>query len=174
MQFNFRRQTGATLIEIIMVVALIAVITIGSFMYYNSASQASKVQEALTGLDAISQIIQNQYATSTNYSGLTEGVVVNSGSVASNIKSSVAGNLKHPWSAVAAAVTIGVNPAAVPAASSFLITYTLVPQGACVDLVSKAFNKYPLIRVNGTSITNAGVSSVACTTTSNTIAFTQN
>lgn len=174
MQLNFRRSAGATLIEIIMVVALIAIITIGSFLYYNSASQASKVQEALSELDAISVVVQNMYATSTNYAGLSEAVVVNAGSVASNIKSSVAGNLKHPWDATAAAVTLAVNPAAVPVASSFLITYTLIPQGSCVDLVGKAFNRFPAIRVNGTSISNAGIAATACTNTTNTIAFTQN
>lgn len=174
MQLNYRRASGATLIEIIMVVALIAIITIGSFLYYNSASQASKVQEALSELDAISTIVQNMYATSPNYSGLSEAVVVNSGSVASNIKSSVVGNLKHPWDVTAAAVTLTANPAAVPTASSFLITYTLIPQGACVDLVGKAFNRFPAIRVNGTSITNAGIAATACTNTTNSIVFTQN
>lgn len=174
MQLHIRRSAGATLIEIIMVVALIAIITIGSFLYYNSASQASKVQEALSELDAISTIVQNMYATSTNYSGLSEAVVVNSGSVASNIKSTVAGNLKHPWDSTAAAVTLTANPAAVPTASSFLITYTLLPQGACVDLVAKAFNRFPAIRVNGTSISNAGIAATACTNTTNTVVFTQN
>lgn len=174
MQLSYRRASGATLIEIIMVVALIAIITIGSFLYYNSASQASKVQEALSGLEAISTIVDNMYATSANFSGLTEAVVVNSGSVQSNIKSTVVGNLKHPWDSTAAAVTLGVNPAAVPVASSFLITYTLVPQGACVDLVGKAFNKFPAIRVNGTSIANAGTAATACSNTTNTIAFTHN
>lgn len=174
MQLNYRRSSGATLIEIIMVVALIAIITIGSFLYFNSASEASKVQEALSELDAISTIVQNMYATSPNYSGLSEAVVVNSGSVASNIKSSVAGNIKHPWDVTAAAVTLAANPAAVPVASSFLITFTLIPQGACVDLVGKAFNRYASIRVNGTSITNAGIAATACTNTTNSIVFTQN
>lgn len=174
MQLNIRRSAGATLFEIIMVVGLMAVITIGSFMYYNSASQQSKVQEALSELDSISTIVQNIYATSTNYSGLSETVVVNSGSAGSNIKSSIVGQLKHPWDSSTAAVVLAANLAVVPVASSFLITYTLIPQGACVDLVSKAFNRYPAIRVNGTSITNAGTASLACSGTANTIVFTQN
>lgn len=174
MQIHYRRATGATLIEIIMVVALIALMTIGSLLYYNSASQASKVQEALSGLDAISTVVQNMYATSANYSGLSEAVVVNSGSVANNIKSSVVGNLKHPWDSTAAAVTLAANMAAVPTASSFIITYTLLPQGACVDLVGKAFNRFASIRVNGTAISNAGIAAAACSNTWNSVAFTQN
>jgi type II secretory pathway pseudopilin PulG len=174
MQLHFRRAVGATLVEIIMVVAIIAVFTIGALAYFNTASQGSKVQEALSGLDTISTVIQNQFATSPNYLGLTEMMVVNSGGIQANLKSTTAGHLKNPWSADAAAVTIGVNPAAVPAASSFLITYTLIPQGACVDLVSKAFNRFPSIKINSTTVLNAGTAATACVSPTNTLVFTSN
>lgn len=172
MQLNFKRAVGATLIEIIMVVALISIFTIGAFTYFSTASEGSKVQEALSGLDTISTVIQNQFATSPNYLGLTELMVVNAGSIQANLKSVNAGHLKHPWSSDPSAVTVSINPAAVPANSSFLITYTLVPQGACIDLVSKAFNKFPSIRVNATTVVTAGTAATACVSPTNTIAFT--
>jgi Tfp pilus assembly protein PilE len=174
MQLHFRRAVGATLMEIIMVVAIIAIFTIGALAYFNTANQSSKVQEALSGLDTLAMVIQSQYATSPNYLGLTELMVVNSGGVQPNLKSATAGHLKNPWSADAAAVTIGVNPAAVPVGSSFLITYTLIPQGACVDLVAKAFNKFPSIRINSTNVVTAGTGATACVSPTNTLIFTSN
>lgn len=172
MQLHFKRSVGATLIEIIMVVAIIAIFTIGSFSYYNTASQGNRVQEALSGLDTISTVIQSQFATSPDYVGLTESVVVVSGGIQANLKSVNVGHLKHPWSSDTGAVTIGINPAAVPANTSFLITYAQVPQGACVDLVSKAFNKFPSIRINSTAVTTVGTAATACVSPDNTIVFT--
>lgn len=175
MNISIRRQAGATLVEIIMVVALIAIITIGSFLYFNAADNGAKVKAAMSSLESITTIIQNQFATSTNYTGLTEAVVRNSGGVSSNLASSTAGHLKHPWSQVAAAVGISVNPAAVPVASSFMITFTLVPQGACVDLAGKSINKFSAITINGTPVVNASTPGTSCSSsTSNTMVFTSN
>lgn len=174
MKINVSRQVGATLIEVIMVVALIALIVIGSLLYYNTASHSNKVREAVSGLNAMSSIIENMYATQPNYVGLNEALVVNSGSVQANIKSTVAGNLKHPWSQEAVGVTVASDATSIPANKSFIITFTKLPKGACIDLAMQVFSTYPQVRVNGTLLLTGGQAAIACTSEKeNTMAFTQ-
>lgn len=175
MQLNLRRQAGATLIEIIMVVALIAIITIGALTYFNSASESSKVQESVSGLTGITAVIRNQFASQGDYNGLTEQVAFRSTNVPVTMKSSVnTDHLRHPWSQTAAAVTL------VPAASpfdSFDIRFSELPQGACVEITSKVYKSFERLSVNGTAITpttGAATASVACVAgNANYIVFTQ-
>ncbi len=174
MNLNFRRNAGATLIEVIMVVALIALIIIGSLLYYNTASHASKVREAVSSIGAKVTILQNMYATQPSYSGISELVVVNSGSVQHNIKSTLAGELKHPWDQTAGAVTVSVDPVAMPLGSAFRITYNFIPKGACVDIASQAFSSFPAIYINGVQLSNAGTGAIVCVDGSiNSIGFVQ-
>ncbi len=175
MQLNFRRQAGATLIEIIMVVALIAIITIGALTYYNSASESSKVQETVSGLTGITSVVRNQFASQGDYNGLTEALVYRSTSVPNNMKSVVnTDHLRHPWSQTAAAVT--VVPAGSPYAT-FTIRLAELPRGACVEISSKVYKSFEGTSVNGTAITaatGAATTSMACNdTNTNWIELTQ-
>lgn len=175
MQLHIKRQTGATLIEIIMVVALIAIITIGALTYYNSASESSKVQEAVGGLTGLSAVIRNQFQSQGDYQGLTEALVFRSTNVPVNMKSVVnTDNLRHPWSQTAAAVLVA--PAASPYAN-FTITFAELPRGACVEITSKVYKSFTSMTVNGTTVTpttGAATASLACTdTNTNVLVFTQ-
>ena len=95
MQLNFKRQAGATLIEIIMVVALIAIITIGALTYYNSANQSTKVQETVTGLTSLTSVIRNQFSSQGHYLGLDEQVVASFGNVPKTMRVDDTSELKH-------------------------------------------------------------------------------
>lgn len=175
MQLNFKRQAGATLIEIIMVVALIAIITIGALTYFNSASESSKVQESVSALTGLSAVVRNQFQSQGDYNGLTESLLFRSTNVPVSIKSTVnADQLRHPWSQTAASVL--VVPAGSPYAT-FTITFAELPRGACVEITSKVYKNFEGMTVNGTSVTpttGAATASLSCTdTNTNVLTFTQ-
>lgn len=175
MQLHIKRQTGATLIEIIMVVALIAIITIGALTYYNSASESSKVQEAVGGLTGLSAVVRNQFQSQGDYQGLTEALLFRSTNVPVNMKSTVnTDQLRHPWSQTAASVLIA--PSGSPFAT-FDITFAELPRGACVEITSKVYKSFESMTVNGTTVTpttGAATASLSCTdTNTNVLKFTQ-
>jgi type II secretory pathway pseudopilin PulG len=145
MQLNFKRQAGATLIEIIMVVALMAIITIGALTYYNSASQSSKVQETVTTLTALTSMIRNQFSAQGNYTGLDEVVVAAFGNVPKTMRVDDTTDLKHPWSSAANAVKIGpMNGAGT--ASEFYVQLADLPTRACTDIVTKTFKSFGVLK----------------------------
>ena len=161
MQLNFKRQAGATLIEIIMVVALMAIITIGALVYYNSASQSAKVQEAVTSLTSLTSIIRNQFSSQGNYAGLSEQVVAAFGNVPKTMRVDDTTQLKHPWSSANNAVMIGPIAGA-GSADEFYIQLANIPARACTDIVTKTFKSFGVL--TGTAGTAPTVSTGTYTT----------
>ncbi len=176
MKLNFKRQAGATLIEIIMVVALIAIITIGALVYYNSAQDGSRVSEAVAGVTALSAVVRNQFSTQGNYTGVTAGVVMQFGGVPESLivrNGTTPVNLKHPWNNANGSVTI--NPATTTGADdSFEITFLQVPAKICNDLVSKTYRHFLRAEVNNAPVTSVATITAACGTAGNvSISLTQ-
>jgi Tfp pilus assembly protein PilE len=173
MKLNFRRQAGATLIEIMMVVALMAVITIGALVYFNSANESSKVQDATAGLTAMTSVIRNQFATQGDYNGLTDTVAMKFGNVPESMlmrtgtgSTSTPSRFKHPWNQNTGAVTIASATTNV-ADDSFKITYALVPAASCVDLMTRTFRHFDIAQVGGTTVTSVATITSACGTSGN-------
>jgi type II secretory pathway pseudopilin PulG len=176
MKLNFQRQAGATLIEIIMVVALIAIITIGALVYYNSAQNGSRVSEAVSGVTALSAVVRNQFSTQGNYNGVTEGLVMRFGGVPESLvvrNGANPVNLKHPWNNAAGSVT--VDPATTTAPDdSFRITFTQVPANICNDLLSKTYRHFLRTDVGTTAVASVAAITNACGSAGNvSVSFTQ-
>ena len=166
MKLNFQRQAGATLIEIIMVVALIAIITIGALVYYNTAQDGSRVQEAVGNVTALSAVIRNQFSTQGDYAGITQDVVMRFGGVPESmlVKNGVnPRNLKHPWNNAVGAVTIA-TATTTAADDSFEITLNRIPAKLCNDLVSKTYRHFLRTEVGSTAVNNVASISTACGT----------
>lgn len=155
MQLNFKRQAGATLIEIIMVVALIAIITIGALTYYNSANQSTKVQETVSGLTSLTSVIRNQFSSQGHYLGLDEQVVAAFGNVPKTMRVDDTDELKHSWSSDASAVKIGPMTGD-GANSDFYIQLADIPARACTDIVTKTYKSFSVLKgTKGTAPTSA-------------------
>jgi type II secretory pathway pseudopilin PulG len=170
MQLNFRRQAGATLIEIIMVVALIAIITIGALTYFNSASESSKVQETITGLTAMSSAVRNQFNSQGHYSGITSSVVARFGNVPKTMRRDDTDFLKHAWNTNNSAVDITpITTVSAGTASHFSIRLNAVPARVCMDLVTKTYKSF-VVNVGGVpnpdtpTITTIAQANTACGT----------
>lgn len=177
MKLNFQRQAGATLIEIIMVVALMAIITIGALVYYNSAQDSSRVQTAVGNVTSLSAVVRNQYSTQGNYAGVTQAVVMMFGGVPENmIVRTAAGaptHMVHPWNNSNAAVTVAVDTTTT-ANDSFRITFVGVPAAICNDLVSKTYRHFLVTRVGTTVVNSVATITTACGSTGDvSVSFTQ-
>lgn len=166
MKLNFQRQAGATLIEIIMVVALIAIITIGALVYYNTAQDGSRVQESVGNITALSAVIRNQFSTQGDYNGISETVVMKFGGVPESMlvrTGTTPKNLKHPWNNGTGAVT--VSPATTTATDdSFEITLVKIPAKLCNDLVSKTYRHFLKTEVGSTAVSSVATIAGACGT----------
>lgn len=149
MQLNIRKQAGASLIEIIMVVALMALITIAALTYYNSANEASKVNQAVADITALSSTIRATFASQGDYDGLSEEMIYKMQSVNSNMKSSNANHLKHGWSQATDAIDVETSSSDV---SMFEITYARLPQAACQDIASRLIGRFETMTVGSASI----------------------
>lgn len=180
MQLNFKRQAGATLIEVIMVVALMAIITIGALTYYNSASEASNVNETVSNLTALTSTIRNTFASQGNYAGLDEPLLAGMQALPGSMKSEVgrtgAGvntvhtNLRHAWSQEAGAVLVA--PVAANNSRTFTITLAELPKGACQDIALKTIGRFESIQ-GSVAITNAATAITGCANaTTNSLVFT--
>lgn len=177
MKLNFHRQAGATLIEVIMVVALIAIITIGALVYFNTAQDASRVQTAVGNVTALSSVIRNQYSTQGTYVGISAAVVTQFGGVPENMvlrnASGAPTHMTHPWNTASGAVA--VDPATtVTANDSFEITLTSIPATICNDLVSKTYRHFLITKVGTTTVNDVASITTACGTTGErSVSFTQ-
>lgn len=166
MKLNFKRQAGATLMELMMSVAIIAGISIAAMAFYNSTSNANKVQEAVSGLTAMTSVIRNQYSTQGNYEGISADIVMKFGNVPETLlvrNGTTPLNLKHPWNSAGNAVNIA--PAQDQSANdSFSITFAKIPSGSCNDFVSKTYRHFNSTKVGSTTV--SGVTSItnACGT----------
>lgn len=155
MQLSIKTQAGASLIEIIMVVALMALITIAALTYYNSANEASKVNQAVSDITALSSTIRATFASQGNYADLTEALIFDMKSVNSNMKSPVGTKqLKHGWSQEANAIEIAVSGTG---NNSFSITYGALPVEACQEIASRLLGRFDSVAVG------AGASPTAVT-----------
>ena len=169
MKLNFQRQAGATLIEIIMVVALIAIITIGALVYYNTAQDGSRVQEAVGNVTALSAVIRNQFSTQGDYAGITQDVVMRFGGVPESMlvkNGAVPRNLKHPWNNAVGAVTVS-TATTTATDDSFEVTLTAIPAKLCNDLVSKTYRHFLKTEVGSTAVNSVATISAACGTSGN-------
>lgn len=167
MKLNFRRQAGATLIEIMMVVALMAVITIGALTYFNSANESSKVQEATASLTALTSVIRNQFATQGSYEGLTADVAAKFGNVPESmlVRSGPTLRFKNPWNQAAGAVTIVADTEGVNTPNdSFVVTFTGIPAATCTDLMTRTYRHFDEAMVGTTTVSTVATITNACGT----------
>ncbi|MHD0644559.1 type 4 pilus major pilin [Pseudomonas aeruginosa] len=168
MKLQFSRQAGATLIEIIMVVALIALITIGALTYYNSANQSNKIQQTISNITSLSSAIRNQFATQGDYNGITEAVVYSFANVPVMMKGATAGQLVHPWDQSNAAITI----ATASPYDTFSIGLAQIDSQTCTDIASKIYRHYDKVAVGATTISNVATAQSACSVATPTLTVT--
>lgn len=164
MQLRYSKQAGTTLVEIIMVVALIALITIGVLVYFESANRSAKVSEIVTDLAALSASIENNYAVQGDYTGISTAVVMGFVNTPERLKTADKTGLRHPWDNTAAGITI--DPATMSLANDgYTISLNNVPYDICQDISGKIYSKFYQVIIDSIQVTSIASSITACGTT---------
>ena len=138
-KINQNKKQGVTLVEVLIVLAIAAVIIAGALVLYGNLQRNSAVNEETTNLSAMFQNIDNFFRRGstgalTNVEALEAGFVpggmlVTADDTTDGIENAFGGRVIISGTAGTDVVSPLVN------AKAFEIAYTRVPQEACVNLV---------------------------------------
>jgi type II secretory pathway pseudopilin PulG len=172
-------QGGFTLVEFIIVVALIIGGSILVFNYSASAKVSAHVQAESGNIGAINGRIKNMFVSRPNYATLDNTLLIAAKAFPSNMvndPSTPATGVNNVWGG-----TVTVAPASVNAGTNngYTFTYAKVPQAECVDLVSAMDSVFVILNVDGTDVKPFGgtldqssLATQCATGDDNTIVFT--
>ncbi|MND11567.1 Major structural subunit of bundle-forming pilus precursor [compost metagenome] len=168
---SFKNQVGATLLELVMSIGIIAVIAIAAISFFNTANDANKVNDEVKNLNTLSAAVRNMFNSQGDYAGLTNAVIIKSGAFPDRMRvPSSATLIKHSWLNDG----VVVAPATVNGTTNdgFTVTYKDVPERACSDIATKTFRFYDKVVVGSTTITGSASATTACSTAANDMVFT--
>lgn len=160
-----RNQSGFTMIELMIVLALAAIATVIGISLYNSNSAQTEIEREVRNLNSLVPLVKQTFMTAQgNYEGLSNTVMLNSKSFPQGMRVGASNTLiRHSWN------NDGVDLAPVnylgTAFDSFTITYKAVPAQACQDLMTRVYKFFEEVNINGTVVTNVGNISTSCGTT---------
>lgn len=152
--FNFKKQKknrGFTLVEILLVVAFIAVGGLAVYVTYNKVSSGGQANTEARNLGTLQAGVKGLYGGSSNYTGITNSVL-NDGRVTPDSMRAI------PYVSGATAInntfggTVTVLPITLAGGNTnngFQITYARVPGAVCSKLVTNAEKAFDQITVNG-------------------------
>lgn len=126
MKRSFRAISGVTLLEIMLVLAIAAMVVVMSIRYYQSATTNQKVASTLNNITAIVAAGENYLAAQGKYDNIGDA----------DIKPYMPGN-EMPSSGWGGAMSVGGGTA-----SQYEITVPAIPTGACKQLAA-------LVKQNG-------------------------
>ncbi|CAN5462962.1 hypothetical protein BH10PSE16_BH10PSE16_04010 [soil metagenome] len=156
-----KQQTGFTLVELLVVAAIIAILTIAALPQIQAYIVSGKVgpanNEMQRGLTRMK--INAEGNGTTPYSGVTTAVFANTmrdGSVFTVAGVAAAATIKHGLTASGAGV-VAVAPAKiVTTGDAFSITMNGVNRGACPDIAATMQKSAAQIAINGTTVKPIG------------------
>lgn len=161
------RQKGYTLMEMALgavIVAILAIVMIPKFIQMRDAARVDNESQQLT---TIVGKIEKIFARQSNYTGLNNTVARTSAMVPGSMEGSGATDIKTAWS------DTGLVFGTAGSGASYTLTYSSVPQAACVQLISDHLDNFDTVAANSTSVTTVAAASTACSSAdNNTIVFT--
>lgn len=130
---NKKEEKGLSLIESAMVLALAATVTAGVMFYYQSASDSNKTQAAISEVMSATSAINGLYIGRSDYSGLSESVLINSSAIPDNYKDQQNTKIRNPFGGNLSVKAKGTNS---QAGFGYHITLDNLPKSACVSLAT--------------------------------------
>lgn len=169
---------GFSLIELMLILGIVILISSSIFFYYNKVKSNNEVVQESTILANISAGIKQVYGGKTNYTGLNNLVLINSG-VANekSVTNYVTGTMQNMWHGpiiISTASLLGLTN------NFYNIQYNNVPSEACVKFILGSERLFSRIDVNllvlkayGTEgmPLDVGATALACSAGINTINF---
>lgn len=171
MRSNGKKNSGFSLIEIVLVLVILGGLTILTMQAFNDSDDTAQAQQEITNLQSLSGAVRHMFNTQGNYDGITNTVMLTSVSFPEQMR--VPGSttlIKHSW--LNNGVTLAsANELGTPH-DSFNITYLQVPTGACTAIASSTYRHFDRVDVNGTAITGVANATTSCAAATNTMVFT--
>lgn len=126
-----RRQLGLSLIEAAMVLAIAALVVAGVMLFFQSASNSQKTNDALAQLAAIQQATRSLYSGQPDYTGLSASLLANSKQLPNRMVrgTGATATLQHAFN----------GPVAVAPANSnqhFTVQFSGIPVDACSKMAT--------------------------------------
>lgn len=116
------RMLGVTLLEIMLVLAIAAMVIVMSIRYYQSATQSSQANEIMSQIIAITAAADNLSQGAGSYAN------VNTSPIKAVVGSA---NLRTPWASGSSAFTVSGAP------TSYTIVVNQLPVGVCQSVAAK-------------------------------------
>lgn len=136
-----RKQSGITLVELMLVLGVGLAIIITGLLFYNNVTESQRLNEGVRNLQSVTSAARNMFSSQGDYRGLTEEVVMRASGFPQQMEGPAGDEMEHPWEDSADAVTMqeeDVNSTA----DAFSITFDNLPQEACVNLASQTYTSY--------------------------------
>lgn len=164
MEFNnmktLKKQSGVTLLELLMVVGIAAVISVSALVFFKATDESNKVGMEAKNVGTLASGIANMFAAQGSYDGLANATLVGSNVLPDNMRGP-GGTIKHAWKADGVTVS-SEKLNATSYNDVFVITYNGVPDKSCVDLMSKTYASFLVASVNGTAVTGVAAIPALC------------
>lgn len=140
------RRSGFSLVEIAMVLAIVALLVAGVMLFFSSAANAQKTNDAMTELAAVQMVVRSMYSGQPDYLNLTSTILAGSGQLPAKwVKS--ASLLSNPFNSL---MTVAETNSSV----NFYVTFNGVPVAACTKMVTTDFGTSLIsVSANTTTVT---------------------
>ena len=167
---NLNNQSGRSMIEMLGVLAIIGVLSVGGIAGYSKAMMKFKINKTLDQVAMTVTNIRTLYAQQGNYAGLNNSLARQLGLVDDAMKGTSSGSLKSPFGPI----TISLGNAALIDASgetntAFQLKLDNLPVDACVAIATNAWGSAYSAGFLGVGV---GAAPTACTTRSASTATT--
>ncbi len=129
--FEIKNQNGRSMIEMLGVLAIIGVLSVGGIAGYSKAMMKYRINKTIEQITLISQNIRTFYSTQKNYIGLSY-TVINKAKLIPDEMEMIDGNYQGAFGNV----TIGYATGKKGDGSAFNLGFASIPQEACIELLT--------------------------------------
>lgn len=165
MKITNKKNSGFTLVEILLVVGFIALAGIGIYTVYSKVQMGNAALQEGKNLDTIRAGVKNLYGSSSNYVGLTN-VVLNDARVTPDTMRAIPyaaadANINNSFGGAVVVEPVGLGGGT---NNGFRVTYPSVPGAVCAKLVTGAGTGWDQIRVGGQQVKTFGTGTLVIAT----------
>ncbi len=159
-KFSLNRTTkkGFSLLEVILVLAVIAGAAVAVFMAYESAKPSSDAANEDANLTTLTTNLKATLGISGNYTGLANATGVQLKVFPSDMVSGA--TVAGAWGTVAISAEAGTDPGVsspcTVANRCFMVTYSNVPQAACAKFVTGVASYFNAVNIGTTNVAAKG------------------
>lgn len=144
---SLKKQTGMTLTESLLVLAVGALIAVLAYGAYRMASSDVKVQSQVQGITQMVGKIKQVFGTGTDYNNVTIANVINARIVPADFKVNGTTAINNAWAGT-------ITPAVGTNTAQFTLTITNVPAEGCMEFLSGISSSATVLTVGGTAAAN--------------------